>query len=66
MANSKIERRFDKVFDSGYAKELLARYPVLANMIKREMEYSYDLGHADGYALAIYDYNEMEENNGNL
>ena len=35
-------------------------------MIMKAMQHAYDVGHGDGYAQAFYDYNEIEEKNGNL
>ena len=65
--NKKVENRFNKRFNNNsYITEMLARYPVLASMIMGEMQEMYDLGHADGYAEAVRDYNEWEEENGNL
>ena len=64
--NKKVERKFEKEFVNGLLIRPFKEYPFLADKIKKAMQEMYDLGHADGVADAFYEYNKLEDENGNL
>ena len=53
--NMRVENRFKKKFENNsYISDIMAKYPFLANFIKKEMQEIYDIGHSDGFADAIF------------
>lgn len=65
---AKIEPRVQHVFDKKLKDWNLERTlnEFEMNAIKRALQEAYELGHADGFSEAWYQYNELEEENGNL